>query len=127
MWNLGKLENIGLSNTSVLFQDLYQSYAKHLGLREALLNKKLLFYNYITYTVLNTKGSVKLKLHVGDIVELAKNSENITYARIRTIFTHQANDNKIYAFFQFDRFQETNLVDTMLGCPLYKIRVSEDA
>ncbi|CAG8826561.1 21853_t:CDS:1, partial [Cetraspora pellucida] len=126
-WNLRKLENMGLSNMFSIFQNLYQSYAKHLGLRNALLNKKLVFYDYITYTVLNIEDPVKLKFHVGDIIELVENSEKITYARIRTIFMHQGTSEKTYAFFQCDRFQEINIVDPILGCPLYKVRASEGA
>ncbi|CAG8799360.1 4548_t:CDS:2, partial [Cetraspora pellucida] len=126
-WNLRKLENMSLSNMSSLFQDLYQSYAKHLGLRNAFLNKKLVFYDYITYIVLNIKDPVKLKFHVGDIIELVENSEKIIYTRIRTIFTHQGTSEKTYAFFQCDRFQEMNVVDPILGCLLYKVRASEGA
>ncbi|CAG8825823.1 23230_t:CDS:1, partial [Cetraspora pellucida] len=105
---------------SSLFQDLYQSYTKHLGLKNALLNKKLVFYGYITYTVLNIEDPVKLKFHVSDIIELVENSKKITYTRIRTIFTHQGTSKKTYVFFQCDRFQEMNIVDPILGCPLYK-------
>ncbi|CAG8785331.1 12246_t:CDS:2 [Cetraspora pellucida] len=110
-----------------LFQDLYQSYTKYLGLRNALLNKKLVFYDYIIYTVLNIEDPVKLKFHVGDIIELVENFEKITYARIRTIFTHQETSEKTYAFFQYNRFQEMNVVDPILGCLLYKVQASEGA
>ncbi|CAG8815702.1 1448_t:CDS:2, partial [Cetraspora pellucida] len=123
-WSTKKLMSIGLSNTlsgnHSLFQDLFESYKRHLGLRSALLHKKLKFYNYITYTILNSKDSIRLKLHIGDIVELAENSEGIIYARIRAIFMHQANDGLNYAFFQFEKFQELNLLDPVLECPFYK-------
>ena len=90
-------------------------------MRNAFLNKKLVFYDYITYTVLNIKDPVKLKFHVSDIIELVENSETITYARIRTIFTHQETCEKTCIFFQYDRFQVMNVVDPILGCPLYKV------
>ncbi|CAG8469584.1 1011_t:CDS:2 [Scutellospora calospora] len=78
--------------------------------------------------VLNTtEDPIRLKLRVGDIIELAENSEGIIYAKIKAIFVHQANDGHNYAFFQFYRFQELNFLDSVLECPYYKVRTSEEA
>ncbi|CAG8762110.1 21755_t:CDS:2, partial [Cetraspora pellucida] len=99
---------------------LVQSYAEYLGFGCALLNKKLEFYNHITYTFLdNEKESTKLKFHVGDIVELSENSEGITYAKIKLIFKHEANNEQSYAFIQFEKFQKANQFDSILECPFY--------
>ena len=68
-----------------------------------------------------------LKLHVGDIVELNEESEGIAYARIKSIFRHQANNDKYYAFFLFDWFEATNTINRVLECPLYNIQKPEDS
>lgn len=38
---------------------------------------------------------------------------------------HQANDGHNYAFFLVDRFQDTNILNPTLECPIYKIRSEE--
>ena len=72
------------------------------------MNKDLRFYGSIAYTVLgeSNKDHIRLKLNVGDVVELEEESEGIAYARIKAIFWHQANDGRYYAFFLFDWFKK---------------------
>lgn len=93
------------------------------------MNKDLEFYGSIAYTVL--KGSdqdhIRLKLNVGDIVELEEESEGIAYARIKSIFRHQANNGQYYAFFLFDWFEAMNTINPVLECPLYNIQKPEDS
>jgi hypothetical protein len=93
------------------------------------LNKDLEFYESIAYTVL--KGSeqdhIRLKLNVGDIVELEEESEGIAYARIKSIFRHQANNGQYYAFFLFDWFEAMNTINPILECPLYNIQKPGDS
>ncbi|CAG8595700.1 7929_t:CDS:2, partial [Scutellospora calospora] len=90
-WSTKKLQSIGLSNilneNHLLFRDLYKTYAKYFELRS---------------------------IHIGDIIELEKNSERIDYAKVRLIFMHQANDGHSYTFFLVDRFQDTNTLNSIL-------------
>ncbi|CAI2193619.1 8903_t:CDS:1, partial [Funneliformis geosporum] len=59
-----------------LFQNLSRSYLEHFESKAALLNRKVDFYNSITYTIIEDKQDpIRLKVHVGDIVELSKESE----------------------------------------------------
>lgn len=112
-----------LDDNHPFFQDLSRSYLEHFGSKAALLNRKLDFYDSIAYTVLrDEQDPIRLKLHVGDIVELSEESEGIAYAKISSIFRHQANNNHHYAFFLFDWFQATNIIDPILECPLYNIQ-----
>ncbi|CAG8574993.1 438_t:CDS:2, partial [Gigaspora rosea] len=92
-----KVESVGLSkNLDVndpFFQDLCKTYADYLNSSTTLINKKLAFYNSITYTVLESnQDSVRVKLRVGDFMELLEETEGIAYAKIESIFRHQANN-----------------------------------
>ena len=126
-WSIKKIKSMGLSkridDKHPFFRDLSKLYLDHFESKGALLNKKLDFYDSITYTVLkNEQESIRLKLHVSDIVELSEESEGIAYAKISLIFRHQANNNHYYAFFLFDWFQATDIIDPILECPLYNIQ-----
>ena len=86
------------------------------------MNKKIEFYSSIAYTVLKSNQEpIRLKLRIGDIVELNEESEGIAYARINSIIQHQANNGHYYAFFLFDWFQVTDYIDTVSECLLYDI------
>jgi len=92
------------------------------------LNKNLDFYSSIAYTILkNNQEPVRLKLHVGDIVEINEESEGIAYAKIESIIRHQANNGHYYAFFLFNWFQATNYIDSVSGCPFYNIQKPEES
>ncbi|CAG8553066.1 8312_t:CDS:2 [Gigaspora rosea] len=95
--NNEKVKSVGLSKNLDInhpfFQDLCKTYADYLNSSTILINKKLEFYNSITYTVLESdQDSVQVKLRVGDFVELLEETEGITYAEIESIFRHQANN-----------------------------------
>ena len=101
---------------------------EHFKSKGVLLNRKLEFYNSISYTIINKdQDPIQLKIHIGDIVELPEESEGIAYAKIKSIFRHQANNGKYYAFFLFDWFQATNVLDSMLECPLYNIQKPDES
>ncbi|KAF0484408.1 hypothetical protein F8M41_023010 [Gigaspora margarita] len=90
-WDNRKVESIGLSkNLDVnhpFFQDLCKTYADYLNSNTTLINKKLAFYNSITYTVLESNQDlVWVKLRVGDFGELLEETEDIAYAKIESIF-----------------------------------------
>ncbi|RGB40924.1 hypothetical protein C1646_752679 [Rhizophagus diaphanus] len=83
-----------------------KEFEKHNG-------KKLEFYNSISYTIIKNDQ------------ELPEKSEGIAYAKIKLNFQHQANNNNYYAFFLFDWFQATNVLNSTLECPLYNIQKPE--
>ncbi|EXX53839.1 hypothetical protein GLOIN_2v1880882 [Rhizophagus irregularis DAOM 181602=DAOM 197198] len=110
------------------FQDISVSYREHFNSKEAILNRKLEFYNSISYTVLKDgQDPIRLKIHIGDIVELPEESEGIAYAKVKSIFRYQANNGQYYAFFFFDWFQATNIMDSVLECPFYNIQKPEES
>ncbi|CAB4428340.1 unnamed protein product [Rhizophagus irregularis] len=127
--NIKKIKSIPgltkkLDTNNPFFQDLYKVYRDQLGSKAALLNKNLEFYGSIAYTVLRNPP-IRIKLCVGDVVEIEEESEGIAYARIKLIIRHKANNGHYYAFFAFEWFEVTNITDPILGCPLYKIQEPE--
>ncbi|PKC54996.1 hypothetical protein RhiirA1_446940 [Rhizophagus irregularis] len=131
-WSAKKVNDRGLSKKldykHPFFQDISVSYREHFNSKEAILNRKLEFYNSISYTVLKDgQDPIRLKIHIGDIVELPEESEGIAYAKVKSIFRHQANNGQYYAFFFFDWFQATNIMDSVLECPFYNIQKPEES
>ena len=89
-WNAEKIRSKGLSKkldeNHLFFQDLYRAYVDNLNLGAAILNKNLEFYGSIAYTILKSNQElIRLKLRVGNIVELNEESEGIAYAKIESI------------------------------------------
>ncbi|CAI2187354.1 11607_t:CDS:1, partial [Funneliformis geosporum] len=82
------------ANYGAFLQDLYRAII--LDSKATILNKNLEFYGSIANTVLKGNQVHRLKLHAGDIVEL---EEGIAYARIKSIFWHQANNSQYYGYF----------------------------
>jgi len=117
-----------LDDKHPFFRDLYRAYTDYLNSGAALLNRNLEFYNSITYTILKSnQDPIQLKLHVGEVIDLPEESEGIAYAKIESIFQHQANNGQYYAFFLFSWFQATNTFDSVLECPLYNIQKPEES
>ena len=97
-------------------------------MKGAILNRNLEFYDSITYTVLkNNQDPIRLRLHVDDVVEIEEESKGIAYAKIKSIFRHQANNGHYYAFFLFDWFEATNSINNTLECPFYNIQKPEES
>jgi hypothetical protein len=91
----------------------------------ALINKKIEFYNYIIYKVVEDDNSSKMvKLHVGDTVSVNEEIEQVAFARIKAILRHQANNTKYYAFLVFDWFEAISEEDNVLRCPCYNLQKS---
>uniref|UniRef100_U9UVI7 BAH domain-containing protein n=1 Tax=Rhizophagus irregularis (strain DAOM 181602 / DAOM 197198 / MUCL 43194) TaxID=747089 RepID=U9UVI7_RHIID len=131
-WNNKKVRSMGLSKKldadHPFFRDLYEAYTGFLDSKATLLNKNLEFYGSITYTVIKSnQDNIQIKLRVGDVVELCEESEGIAYAKMASIFRHQANNGKYYAFFSFNWFQATNTMDPVLECPFYNIQKPEES
>ena len=68
--------------------------------------------------------SKMVKLHVGDIVSMNEEIEQVAFARIKAILWHQANNTKYYAFLAFDWFEAIAGEDNMLRCPCYNLQKS---
>ena len=130
-WDAKKVKSKGLSKkldeNHPFFRDLYRAYADYLYSSAAIMNKKIEFYSSITFTVLKSdQEPIRLKIRVGDIVELNEESEGIAYAKVNSIIRHQANNSQYYAFFLFDWFQATDYIDTVSECLLYDIQKPEE-
>ncbi|CAG8705218.1 2315_t:CDS:2 [Rhizophagus irregularis] len=107
-WSAKKVNDRGLSKKldykHPFFQDISVSYREHFNSKEAILNRKLEFYNSISYTILKDgQDPIRLKIHIGDIVELPEESEGIAYAKA------------------------TNIMDSVLECPFYNIQKPEES
>ena len=66
--------------------ELYQSY-KNLGIKLALMNSFLTWYQRISYALEDDYGNTeKVCLQLGDIVTIQDNEYNESYAILRSIF-----------------------------------------
>ena len=109
-----------------LYFDLVKAYEENIGDHAMFLYNKLQFYNYIAYTVLDDdQEPIRVKLCIGDIVDMEEEIEGTGYARIKAIVRHQANSNLFYAFFILDWFQATQSLDSILNCPYYTLHEFE--
>ncbi|CAG8773156.1 27546_t:CDS:2, partial [Gigaspora margarita] len=112
----------------LFFQDFCNVYTNYLNSGATLINKRLEFYNSITYTIFESnQNSIQINFKVGDFVDLLKETEGIAFARIVLIFWYQANNDQYYAFFLFNWLQATNNLDSVLGCPIYHIQKPEES
>ena len=89
----------------------------------ALINTKIEYYTNITYRITEDDGSGKvIKLHVGDIVNMDEEIEQVAFARVKAILRHQGNNTNYYAFLVFDWFEAVNEDDSILQCPYYDLQ-----
>jgi hypothetical protein len=72
------------------------------------------WYEMATYTI---KDGSKIHLHIGDFITMQAEGYGECYAIIKAIFKHKGNDNKYYAFFIIDWFEDTNKIHHVLKCP----------
>ena len=114
------INNLPIDINGPLFRsELMQSY-NNMGFTAALINKSTYFYDAATYFCEDDTGSfVKQQLHIKDIVIIQEEDYGENYAIIEAIFSHCANNNKLYAFVIVNWFEETS--QTVLGCPEYKL------
>jgi len=126
-WDKSQIRNAGFSNKlevgNPIYHDLVRSYSVDLLMDAALVNKKIEFYNYIAYKVVEDDNTSKMvKLHVGDIVSMNEEIEQVAFARIKAILRHRANNTKYYAFLVFDWFEAIAGEDNVLRCPCYNLQ-----
>ncbi|CAB5370835.1 unnamed protein product [Rhizophagus irregularis] len=127
-WKLHQiLQNNFETNMSIdgdIYYSLKTAYKEYFNFTEYLHNNKIVYFNYITYKVLNQKddGTSIIQIHVGDIVELEEKLEGNSYAIIQAIFLHTYNNGKTYPFYflkWFEKIEGRNGIDMM--CQKYKI------
>ncbi|CAG8667713.1 21498_t:CDS:1 [Racocetra persica] len=92
---------------------------------------KVLFFDYISYFVKNddflaeyNEAKFHIKIKVGDIVEIKENSnsDNKSFAMVKAIVTHRANDGKVYAFFIFSWFEDLKRTHPILQYAQFQLR-----
>lgn len=110
-------------------KDLYEAYNYYFNKKTAISFKNLEYYETISYTVLQEDDvNIDVNIHVGDIIDIKDDDEmeNQTYAIVRGIFTHIANDRKNYAFFILDWFYNTGRTDDLTGSKIYGLQKSNN-
>ncbi len=89
------------------------------------MNSKVDFYNNISYIVKEDDYFVDIRLHVGDIVDVFKESEmEESYAIIKGIFTYECS-RKLYAFVIFDQFEKIG-ENALLKYSKYRLQMFKD-
>ncbi|RGB25880.1 hypothetical protein C1646_771139 [Rhizophagus diaphanus] len=84
---------VQLDKNSQFAHDILIAYNIYMQKKAALIYRHVEFYNQIKYTLLDDDGRFNshLNLHIGDIVQIQK-EENLSYAKIRALFTHKYNN-----------------------------------
>ena len=95
---------------------------EEIGFKAALIYSQMSWYEMATYTI---KDGSKIHLHIGDFITMQAEGYGECYAIIKAIFKHKGNDNKYYAFFIIDWFEDTNKIHHVLKCPLYRIQTTQ--
>lgn len=106
-------------NLDKLRKQLYQAYVDGFKLQEALINKKIKFYQFIYYEIKTEDGEInKIKIGVGDTIEIEEETSELpTFAIVKSIITHVYNDNQIYPFFYITWYNQLISRDNLFDCP----------
>jgi hypothetical protein len=116
---------INISPDGDMHDGLKFAYKEYFKSREYIHNSKIIYYNYISYKVLNEEGEPSIvKIHVGDIVEIEVEHDGTSYAIVSAIFLHTYNNDKIYPFYYlnwFEKIEGRNGFDNIMMCQKYKI------
>jgi hypothetical protein len=108
-----------------IYNGLKMAYKDYFNFLEYIHNKKIVYFNYITYKVLNDNDeSSIIRIRVGDIVEIEEENEGTSYAIVKAIFLHTYNNDKTYPFYfvnWFEKVKGRNGFDTLMTCQKYKI------
>jgi len=119
-----------MSTDGDIYNGLKIAYKNYFKFLEYLHNKKIVYFNYISYKVLNDNDeSLIMRIHVGDIVEIEVEDDGISYAIVQAIFLHTYNNNKTYPFYflkWFEKIKGKNGVDTLMMCQKYKICIERE-
>jgi len=101
-----------MSTDGDIYNGLKIAYKNYFKFLEYLHNKKIVYFNYISYKVLN------------DVED-----DGISYAIVQAIFLHTYNNNKTYPFYflkWFEKIKGKNGVDTLMMCQKYKICIERE-
>lgn len=117
--------NISMDINGSLFRSELMLAYRDMSLPAALLNNSTFFYNMATYLCEDNNGFfMKQKLHVGDVVTIQEEDYGENYAIIEAIFSHRANNDKLYAFVIVNWFEETT--QNKLDCPIYRLLMDDN-
>jgi hypothetical protein len=92
-----------------------------MGQVSRLQYEKLKFFNSISYVVRKNSESVRVRVNVGDVVDILDNS----FAKVVAIIRHQANDKRYVAFFLVQWFSAFSHSHALLNCPVYVLERSD--
>ena len=129
-WLQTHVDEVGLPTKLVgdwLENNLAYAYDYYMDLKAALLRKKLKYYDFISYSVMENNGNAKrICVRVGDIVDVEEETEGVAHAQVKAIVTHTHNDGRTYPFFIFNWFADTNHTHNILGAPIYVLQNIRD-
>jgi hypothetical protein len=85
------------------------------------VNTKLEFYDSISYTVRDIEP-VRVRVNVGDVVDVQEETEGLAYARIAAIIRHQVNEGRHFAFFFWEWFSTSTHSRQSVDFPVYELQ-----
>lgn len=110
-----------LTNDHPLYKPITREYYR-MEIREALTNRKLEFFNSVSYVVRDDPESVRVRVNVGDVVDVREDREGTAYARVVAIIRHKLTEERHYAFFLFEWFAALTHSEAVLDCPVYELQ-----
>ena len=107
--------------------DLMSAYDYYMQKQAALIYRRVKFYRQISYTLLNDDGKFNsyLDLNIGSVVQIQEEN-GVSYAIVKSIFTHKYNDDLTHAFIWIDWLRESSTIDPILQCPIYELQIAEN-
>ncbi|CAG8659614.1 3948_t:CDS:2, partial [Paraglomus occultum] len=86
-----------LDPDNTLFHHLSAAYSDDMDMKGALINRRLEFYDYVSYEVLDgEEAEERVSLRVGNVIDMKEEEEEDAFAIIRAIFCHMANNTNRY-------------------------------
>lgn len=129
-WTRGQLAaanwSTRLENDHPLYRQLTLAYHRE-DSHAALNYRRLEFYNGISYTVRDGSESLKVRINVGDVVDVSEPREGIAYARVGAIIRHKANDGRHFPFLVLEWFTASRRSEAVLDCPIYELQRPDTA
>ncbi|CAG8756023.1 6317_t:CDS:2, partial [Racocetra persica] len=131
-----EVEAKGFISTNIekngLLKDIMKAYSLYYSSDQALLEARVYFYENVAYKITKDNGDYyNIKLKVGEMVEatLIGESEQTfqAFGKITSIIKHSWNNDQEYVFLCFDWLENLNKLDSLLGCPVYRIQHSDDS
>ena len=100
-----------------------QVYSSYYSMEQALLSTHIHFYNSASYIFQEKNGDYqKIKVCVGDVVEIALVENESGFASIRAILKHHGNDKQGYVFIYVAWFEDVLRLDELLLYPIYRLQ-----